>query len=98
MPTYITLGQWTPQGVKDVKDSPNRIARARRMFYDAGAEVKGVYMTMGQYDIVALCEAPDDETMARLMLTLSRTGNVRFETLKAFTEKEHLKIIATIAS
>ena len=96
MPTYITLGQWTEQGIKAVKDSPNRIAKARRMFHDAGAEVKGVYMTMGRFDIVALCEAPDDATMARLMLNLSQGGNVRFETMKAFGEKEHLEIIASI--
>jgi uncharacterized protein with GYD domain len=59
-----------------------------------GAEIKQFFLVVGQYDMVALVEAPDDETMAKLALFLGSKGNVRTETLRAFTEDEYREIIA----
>ncbi|MHC4228569.1 MAG: GYD domain-containing protein [Planctomycetota bacterium] len=96
MPTYITLARWTQTGIKNVKESPNRLDAAKNAFQEAGAELKEFYLTMGQYDMVAIGEAPDDETLAKLNLALGSTGAIRTETLRAFTEEEYRKIIAAM--
>ncbi len=96
MPTYISLIQWTQQGVENIKDSPNRLDRAKELFQEAGAEIKHFYMTMGRCDMVAITEAPDDATLARVALMLSSTGGIRLETLKAFTEEEYRDIMASL--
>jgi hypothetical protein len=62
MPTYITLARWTQTGIEKVKESPNRLDAAKSVFQQAGAELKEFYLTMGQYDMLAIGEAPDDET------------------------------------
>ena len=93
MATYIMLLNWTEQGIQNVKDSPKRLDSARKAFRAAGAKLKEFYMAIGRYDMVAVAEAPDDETIARIALMLGSAGNVRTETLKAFTEAEYRKII-----
>ena len=95
MSHYIILINWTDQGVRNAKDSPKRAAAARRIAEQAGGKLQ-VYYTMGQYDIVALAEAPNDETIMRINLSLAKLGNIRTTTLKAWTEKEAGKIIAKV--
>ena len=97
MPTYITLYRWTQQGVQNVKESPSRVDAARSALREIGAELKAIYLTMGQYDFVAVWEAPDDETAARATLGLASQGNVRSETLRAFGEDEYRKIIGGLS-
>ena len=96
MPTYIILARWTQQGIENIKDSPSRLDAARQAFRAAGAELKASYLTMGQYDFVVVAEAPDDEAMTKLTLATASKGNVRTETLRAFTEEEYRKIIAAL--
>ncbi|HAF14407.1 MAG TPA: GYD family protein [Blastocatellia bacterium] len=96
MPTYITLLRWTQQGAAGIKDSPNRLDAGREAFKKLGAEIKDVYMTMGRYDLVCVVEAPDDETAARALLSLGSKGSIQSETLKAFTEDEYRKIVASL--
>lgn len=96
MPTYITLYRWTQQGAENVKGSPARLDAARQALRDVGAELKSFYLTMGQYDMVTVWEAPDDEAAARAALTLGSKGSVRSETLRAFTEDEYRRIIAAL--
>jgi uncharacterized protein with GYD domain len=96
MPTYIALMKYTQQGAAKLKDSPKRLDAGRKAFKKAGAEIKDTYLTMGRYDLVCLIDAPDDETMARLMLQLGSQGNVQTETLKAFSEDQFRKIAASI--
>jgi uncharacterized protein with GYD domain len=96
MPTYIALLRFTEQGIQNVKDSPNRVAAARQAFEAAGGRLRDVYVVMGQYDFVATVEAPDDETVARMALALAARGNVRSETMRAFTEDEYRRIIAAL--
>ena len=96
MPTYIALLDWTEEGIQKIKESPGRLAAARKVFQDAGAELKDFYMTMGGHDMVAIAEAPDDATMARLLLMVAGQGAVRSETLKAFTEDEYGQIVGSL--
>jgi len=87
---------WTAQGVASVKDSPSRLDAGRKAFKKLGVKIKDTYLTMGRYDLVCLIDAPDDETVARAMLSLAAQGNVQTETLKAFTESEYRQIIGSI--
>ena len=96
MPTYIALLNWTGQGIKNVNDSPSRLDAGREAFKKLGVNLKETYLTMGRYDHVCIIEAPDDEAFATAMLTLGAQGNVKTETLKAFTEDQYRKICASI--
>lgn len=96
MAIYISLCNWTDHGVANVKDSPKRLDQARKAWRAGGAKLKDVYLTMGEYDFVIVSEAPDDETAARLALTVSSAGSVRTKTLKAFSEKDYRAIIGSL--
>jgi len=96
MATYIILLRFTQQGIKNIKESPDRVDAAKQTFRAMGAEVKEFYSVMGKYDTVLVVEAPDDETIAKLTLAMGSLGNVRTETLRAFTEDEYRKIIADL--
>ncbi|TET46761.1 GYD domain-containing protein [Candidatus Aerophobetes bacterium] len=96
MATYINLVRFTQQGIQNIKESPTRLEAAKQAFRAIGAEIKEFYLVMGQYDIVLIVEAPDDETMAKATLVLGSLGNVRTETLRAFTEDEYRKVIADL--
>jgi len=93
MPTYITLYNWTEQGIKDVKEAPARIQANIKAAEAAGGKVLGVFLTMGQYDLVAISEAPSDEDIAAHLLTQGMQGNVRSITLKAFTTGQFAQIV-----
>jgi len=93
MPTYITLYKWTDQGIKNVKESPDRIKAAVKAVEGAGGKVLSIYITMGEYDLVAISEAPNDETVAAFLLGQGMLGNVRTTTLRAFTENQFADIL-----
>jgi len=96
MPYYIILLNWTDQGIRNVKDSPKRAAAAKAAVEKAGGKWLGFYYTFGQYDMVAIVEAPNDETTMSLLLAVGSLGAVRTTTLKAFTEAEAAKIIGRL--
>ena len=96
MPTYIALLKWTAKGIAAVKSSPARLDAGRAAFKQAGIDLKEAYLTMGRYDLVCVIDAPDDETLAKGMLTLGSQGNVSTETLKAFSEDQYRKIMDSI--
>lgn len=96
MPTYVMLAHWTEQGMRQIKDSPKRVDAARRALKEMGGDFKVFYMTMGDYDVVAIYEAPDDAVAARFTLMLGQLGNVRSTTLKAFPEAAYREIVATL--
>lgn len=96
MATYISLLKYTETGAANIKESPARLDAAKKLFKSMGAELKQWYLTMGQYDAVAITEGPDDETAAKLLLTIGAQGNIRTETFRAFTEEEYRKIIAAL--
>lgn len=97
MPTYIAMLKWTPQGIKDVKQSPSRLDAARKGLQAAGVTMKHFYMVMGHHDLVMVVEAPDDATLAKAMLGAASQGSVTSETCRAFTEEEYRKIIGGVA-
>jgi uncharacterized protein with GYD domain len=94
--TYIVLVNWTEQGVKNVRDSPKRLDAAKKSLADMGGSFREFYLTMGEYDMVAVCEAPDDAVAARFALQLGMGGNVRTRTLKAFPEAAYREIINSL--
>jgi uncharacterized protein with GYD domain len=93
MTTYVMLADWTDQGVPKVKDSPRRLDAAKKALKDMSGEFKFFFLTMGDYDIVAIYEAPDDAVAARFNLQLGMLGNIRTRTLKAFPEAANREII-----
>lgn len=96
MPTYVGLLRYTQKGIESAKEGPSRREAAKKMFEAAGAKLKEVYVTMGRYDLVAIVEAPNDETMARLVLAGASQGFLRTETMRAFTPEEADKITASL--
>lgn len=96
MPTYITLMQWTQQGIQTAKDAPARLDAGKQLVKSLGGEIKAFYLVMGEYDFVLISEAPDDETVAKAILMTGMQGNVRTQTMRAFTEDEYRKIIASL--
>ncbi len=96
MPTFISLFGWTDQGVRKVKDTAKRAEKFKASIQKAGGSVKNFYWTMGRYDGVIVFEAPDDATAAAVMMSGCSLGNVRTETLRAFTEEEIKGVIAKV--
>ena len=96
MATFITLAKYTQQGMSKIKESPNRVDAYRKGVQAAGGSLKSFYLTLGRYDIVVITEAPDDTAVARLTLATVSLGNITTETLRAFTEDEFRKIIASL--
>jgi uncharacterized protein with GYD domain len=90
------LANWTDQGARQVRDSPKRVESAKKSLADMGGEVKSLYMTMGDYDLVVVYEAPDDAVAARFTLLLGQLGAVRTKTMKAFPEAAYREIIASL--
>ena len=96
MTTYIMLANWTEQGAQNVKESPRRLDLAKKALQEMDGEFKSFFMTMGDYDLVAVYEAPDDAVAARFTLQLGMLGNVRTRTLKAFPEAAYREIVASL--
>src|SRR5437588_8964229 len=96
MTTYVMLANWTDQGALKVKDSPRRLDAAKKALKEMSGEFKHFFLTMGDYDIVAIYEAPDDAVAARFSLQLGMLGNVRTRTLKAFPEAAYREIIHSL--
>jgi len=96
MATYILLLRFTQKGIENIKESPARHDASVQAFQAMGAELKEMYLVMGQYDVVLVAEAPDDETITKLALSLGSKGAIRTETLRAYTEDEYRKIIAAL--
>jgi len=96
MSTYFVLVNWTDKGVQQVKDSPKRFDAAKKALRDMGGDVKSVYLTMGEHDLIMICEASDDAVMASFVMQLGMLGFVRTRTLKAFPETAYREIIAAL--
>ena len=92
MSTFISLVNFTDQGIRNVKDSPDRYEAFKALAEKVGGTVKGVYYTMGHYDMVLIVEGSDEAAMTA-MLKVGSLGNVRTETLRGFSLEEMRKII-----
>ena len=93
MVTYVVLGNFTDQGARNVKDSPKRADAFKEMAKTFGVTVREIVWTQGRYDVVTVLEAPDEAAAMSLSLSLSALGNVRTETLRAFSAADMTKIV-----
>ena len=96
MATYLSLINWTEQGIRTVKDSPKRLEAARKALKKLGGELKAFYMLQGHYDGALIFDLPTEDALTKFLLTIGAAGNVRTTTLRAFTEDEFLKHIAAL--
>jgi uncharacterized protein with GYD domain len=94
MATFIMLINLTEEGVKGIKDAPNRRAAAEKLVSELGGEVKSSYLTLGSYDRVLVVDFPDDESAAKFAISSGTRGFIRTNTLRAFKDDEALTIIA----
>jgi uncharacterized protein with GYD domain len=97
MPTYIAFLKWTPQGLQNVKQSPSRLAAARKGFEAAGVKMTDFYMVTGRHDMIAILDAPDDMSVAKAILGATSQGSITSETIRAFTEEEYRRIVGGLA-
>jgi uncharacterized protein with GYD domain len=88
MPIYVMLTNLTPEGVRTLKNNPNRVSEVNKEVEQIGAKVVSQYATLGQYDFVTIVEAPDDKTMAKVSVELGSRGTMTSETMAALPSEE----------
>ena len=93
MAKYISFVKYTAEGIKEIKESPGRLNAFKQVCELIGAKLESFYLTMGRYDIVMIIDAPDRETVAKVLLETASAGAFTTETSPAFTEDEYMKII-----
>jgi len=93
MVTYVVLAKFTEQGIRSAKDSPKRADAFKQLAKTFGVTVKDIFWTQGRYDIVTIVEAPDESSAMTLNLSLGALGNVRTETLRAFSAADMAAIV-----
>ena len=98
MSTYVVLYKFTADGVKNIRDSVKRAGQVRQQNAAAGFKILEVFWTQGPYDMVAVVEAPNEETMMGAMLNVVSAGNVTSTTMRAFDATQMSKILATVPS
>jgi uncharacterized protein with GYD domain len=93
MPTYMIMSKWTSQGLQNIKQSADRLDAGRKAYESVGIKLTHFWMVTGQYDMIAILEAPDDVAVAKAILVSASQGSFTTETCRAFTEDEYRKII-----
>lgn len=96
MPTYVSLVKWTDQGIRNAKDAPKRLDAFEAAVKAAGGKLKDIFLVTGEFDLIVVTEAPNDEAVARLSLATAMQGNVRTMTSRAFTREEFTKIVGSL--
>lgn len=96
MSAYVLLCNFTDQGVRGIKEMPNRRAAAREAGKKLGVDIRAGYLALGKYDLIIHAEAASDEAMAKFVLSVASKGNVRTTTVRVFPEAETDKIIAAL--
>jgi uncharacterized protein with GYD domain len=97
MPTYLSLVNFTDQGIRNIKDSPKRLDATKRALQKLGGELKSFYLTQGTFDAVLVFEVPSEEALTTFLLSTGAAGNVRTTTVRAFTEEEYRKHIKALS-
>jgi uncharacterized protein with GYD domain len=97
MVRYITLSNFTDQGIRNVKDTTKRADAVKEAAKKFGANMTQIYWTVGHYDLVAIIEAPDEEAAAAFALAIGAAGNIRTQTLRAFSKEEMNGILGKLA-
>jgi uncharacterized protein with GYD domain len=93
MPTYVSLFNWTDQGIRNVRDTVQRYERSQELQDKHGVSLEVIYWTIGPYDIVAIAEASDEESITAFLLELASAGNLRTTTLRAYDRGEMSRIL-----
>jgi uncharacterized protein with GYD domain len=96
MPTFILAMNWTDQGIRAVKDWPKRNASARELGKKLNVDIKQVFLTSGESDILAIVEAPNDDHVAKFCMAIGGHGNVRTRTMRAWSEAELIKMVGEL--
>ena len=96
MPTFILPLNWTDQGIRSVKDAPKRSNAARELAKKVGVEMKQVYLTSGDNDLLVIVDAPNGDNVAKFALALGALGNVRTRTARAWPESEFQQLISEL--
>jgi len=96
MPTYIVLGTFTDQGIRNVRDTTKRAKAVNEAAKKFGASVKNLYWTLGPYDVVTVIDAPDDDSIAALLFSIGSLGNVRTQSLKALEADQVERILGKL--
>ncbi len=96
MPTFIVFGNWTDQGIRAVKDSAKRAQAAREVGKKLGVEIKQIFLTSGDTDLVVIVEAANPDNIAKFALAIGSQGNLRTRTARAWPEAEYQKLISEL--
>ena len=96
MPLFIVTINWTDQGIRAVKDAPRRRNAARELAKKVGVEIKQIYLTSGDSDLLAIVESPNGDNVAKLAMALGAQGNIRTRTVRAWTEAEFEKLVSEL--
>jgi uncharacterized protein with GYD domain len=96
MPVFVILTNFTEQGIRAVKDTVKRADKFKELAKQNGATVKELYWTLGKYDVVSIVEAPDVTSVTALGLSMGMAGNVRTQTLPAFSAEDMAKVLAKV--
>jgi uncharacterized protein with GYD domain len=87
---------FTEQGIRGIKDAPKRAQAARELAKKVGVEIKQVYLTSGESDLVVIVETPNGDNMAKFALALGMQGNVHTRTARAWTQDEFQKLVSEL--
>ena len=98
MPGYVMLMKWTGQGISNLKGAPERINQAKAASEKLGGKVVGVWVTMGEYDLVAIGDFPNDQAAAIFALSVGALGNTTTQTMRALSEEEFAEVVAKLPS
>ena len=96
MPTFIVMLNWTDQGIRAVKEAPKRIQAARERSKKIGVEIKQLFLTSGEFDLLAIVETPNPDNIVKWALATGADGNVRTRTVRAWPEAEMVKLISEL--
>jgi len=96
MPTFMMSMNWTDQGIRSIKDAKKRVEAARDLAKKVNVEIKHVWLTTGDSDLVAFLEAASGDNVAKFALTLSSYGNVHTRTARAWSEQEYFKLVSEL--
>jgi uncharacterized protein with GYD domain len=93
---FIVSLNFTDQGIRNIKDAPKRGQAAQELAKKCGCEIKQVYLTSGEYDLILIVEAPNGDAMAKFALAQGSTGNTRSKTARAWPREEFMKIVSEL--
>jgi uncharacterized protein with GYD domain len=96
MPTFILSLNWTEQGIRAVKDAPKRGKAAQELARKCGVEIKQLYLTSGDYDLLVIMQAPSGDNIAKFAMAIGSLGNVRTRTAMAWSEAEYHKMVSEL--